>query len=48
MTGYLVGIDCGTSYTVAVLQYPDGRSRPLLFDSSPLLASAIYAAATAA
>ncbi|WP_330186155.1 Hsp70 family protein [Dactylosporangium sp. AC04546] len=40
-----LGIDYGTSNTVAVLRWPDGRSRPLLFDSSPLLPSAVFAAA---
>ncbi|WP_426504275.1 Hsp70 family protein [Dactylosporangium sp. McL0621] len=38
-----LGIDYGTSNTVAVLRWPDGRSRPLLFDSSPLLPSAVFA-----
>jgi molecular chaperone DnaK len=37
-----VGIDYGTSNTVAVLRYPDGKVRPLLFDSSPLLPSAVF------
>ncbi|MGH3715964.1 MAG: Hsp70 family protein, partial [Micromonosporaceae bacterium] len=37
-----LGIDYGTSNTVAVLQWPDGRTRPLLFDGSPLLPSAVY------
>lgn len=37
-----MGIDYGTSNTVAVLRYPDGRVRPLLFDSSPLLPSAVF------
>jgi hypothetical protein len=40
---YRLGIDFGTSHTVAVLQRPDGRVEPLLFDSSPLLISAVYA-----
>ncbi|MDG6101973.1 Hsp70 family protein [Dactylosporangium aurantiacum] len=39
-----LGIDYGTSNTVAVLRRPDGRSRALLFDSSPLLPSAVFAA----
>ncbi|MGH3655675.1 MAG: Hsp70 family protein, partial [Micromonosporaceae bacterium] len=43
MTHWL-GIDYGTSNTVAVLRWPDGRTRPLLFDGSPLLPSAVYAA----
>jgi molecular chaperone DnaK (HSP70) len=40
--GYVLGIDFGTSTTVAVLSGPDGRSRPLLFDASPLLASGVF------
>ncbi|MET7403398.1 ABC transporter substrate-binding protein [Dactylosporangium sp. NPDC005572] len=44
MTGIHLGIDYGTSNTVAVLRWPDGRSRTLLFDSSPLLPSAVFAA----
>jgi hypothetical protein len=38
-----LGIDFGTSNTVAVLATPDGRVRSLLFDGSPLLPSAVYA-----
>ncbi|MGI5243873.1 ABC transporter substrate-binding protein [Dactylosporangium sp. CA-139066] len=45
MTGIHLGIDYGTSNTVAVLRWPDGRSRTLLFDSSPLLPSAVFATA---
>ncbi len=41
-TGFRLGIDFGTSNTVAVLRWPDGRSKPLLFDGSPLLPSAVY------
>ncbi|MCW6003631.1 Hsp70 family protein [Micromonospora sp. CPCC 205371] len=36
-------VDYGTSNTVAVLRWPDGRVRPLLFDGSPLLVSAVFA-----
>ncbi|MFI5908540.1 Hsp70 family protein [Dactylosporangium sp. NPDC051541] len=36
-----LAIDYGTSNTVAMLAWPDGRVRPLLFDSSPLLPSAV-------
>src|SRR2546421_471326 len=36
-----LAVDLGTSTTVAMLQWPDGRVRPLLFDGSPLLASAV-------
>jgi molecular chaperone DnaK (HSP70) len=38
----VLGIDFGTSNTVAMLRSPDGRVRPLLFDGSPLLPSAVY------
>ena len=40
--GYALGIDYGTSNTVAVLRWPDGRVKPLLFDGSPLLPSAVF------
>jgi hypothetical protein len=36
-----LAIDYGTSNTVALLRWPDGRVRPLLFDASPLLPSAV-------
>ncbi|MFI5952249.1 Hsp70 family protein [Cryptosporangium sp. NPDC051539] len=39
--GYLIGIDFGTSNTVGVLRYPDGRTESLLFDGSPVLPSAV-------
>ncbi|MFB9317555.1 Hsp70 family protein [Cryptosporangium minutisporangium] len=38
-----LGVDFGTSTTVAALSAPDGRVRPLLFDASPLLSSAVFA-----
>lgn len=41
--GLFLGIDFGTSHTVAVVRRPDGRSDTLLFDGSPLLPSAVYA-----
>ncbi|WP_433062542.1 Hsp70 family protein [Dactylosporangium sp. CS-033363] len=41
--GARLGIDFGSSHTVAVLQLADGRFEPLLFDASPLLPSAILA-----
>lgn len=41
--GYALGVDFGTSNTVAVLRWPDGRARPLLVDGSPLLPSSVYA-----
>ncbi|GIJ49681.1 hypothetical protein Val02_65670 [Virgisporangium aliadipatigenens] len=40
--GHTLGIDLGTSNTVAVLHWPDGRSRPLLFDGQPILPSAVF------
>ena len=40
--GFALGVDLGTSHTVAVLRWPDGRTRPLLFDGVPLLPSAAY------
>jgi len=42
-SGHALGIDFGTSHTVAVVRWPDGRGRPLLVDGSPLLPSAVYA-----
>ncbi|MEJ3749329.1 Hsp70 family protein [Actinomycetes bacterium KLBMP 9797] len=42
-SGHALGIDFGTSHTVAVVRWPDGRARPLLIDGSPLLPSAVYA-----
>ncbi|MEV4759155.1 Hsp70 family protein [Micromonospora sp. NPDC049559] len=36
-----LAIDYGTSNTVAVLRWPDGRTQQLLFDASPLLPSAV-------
>jgi outer membrane protein assembly factor BamB len=41
--GPTLGIDVGTSHTVAVLAWPDGRARPLLFDGFPVLPSAVLA-----
>ena len=38
-TGFALGIDFGTSNTVAVARTPDGRVRTLLFDGSPLRSS---------
>ncbi|GIG69761.1 Hsp70 family protein [Phytomonospora endophytica] len=38
-----LGIDFGTSHTVAALTRPDGSVEPLLFDGSPLLPSAVLA-----
>jgi molecular chaperone HscA len=39
---FVLGVDLGTSHTVAMLRWPDGRTRPLLFDGQPLLPSAVY------
>src|SRR6266511_683724 len=41
VSGFLVAVDYGTLNTVAVLRRPDGQVRPLLFDGSPLLPSAV-------
>jgi len=40
--GYAVGIDLGTSNTVAIMRWPDGRTRPVLFDGQPVLPSAVF------
>ncbi|MEV0646292.1 Hsp70 family protein [Phytomonospora sp. NPDC050363] len=39
----VLGVDFGTSHTVAVLRPAGGAASPLLFDGSPLLPSAVYA-----
>lgn len=44
-SAFRLGIDFGTSNTVAMLRWPDGRVKPLLFEGSPLLPSAVFAAA---
>src|SRR5919201_24437 len=41
--GYAVGVDLGTSNTVAVIRWPDGRTRPLLVDGAPIMPSGVYA-----
>ncbi|WP_344615670.1 tetratricopeptide repeat protein [Dactylosporangium salmoneum] len=38
-----LGVDFGTSTTVAMLQRANGSVTPLLFDASPLLSSGVYA-----
>jgi hypothetical protein len=38
-----LGVDFGTSTTVGLLRRPDGAMTQLLFDSSPLLRSAVFA-----
>jgi hypothetical protein len=42
VSGFWLGIDYGTSNTVAMLRWPDGRVRPLLFDGVPVLPSAVF------
>jgi hypothetical protein len=42
-TGVWLGLDFGTSNTVGVLRRPTGATTALLFDSSPLLSSAVHA-----
>ncbi len=42
LPGVRLGVDFGTSNTVAVLQGRDGHRSVLLFDSSPVLPSAVY------
>jgi actin-like ATPase involved in cell morphogenesis len=46
--GFGLGIDYGTSNTVALLRWPDGRVKPLLFEGSPVLPSAVFAPAEGA
>ncbi|KOX04756.1 Hsp70 family protein [Micromonospora profundi] len=41
--GFALGVDLGTSNTVAVLRWPDGRTRPLLMDGQPVSPSGVYA-----
>src|SRR5690349_13426841 len=41
--GFAIGVDLGTSNTVAVVRWPDGRTRPLLVDGSPVMPSGVYA-----
>ncbi|NES29022.1 Hsp70 family protein [Micromonospora terminaliae] len=41
--GFALGVDLGTSNTVAVLRWPDGRTRPLLVEGQPILPSGVYA-----
>ncbi len=42
MDGFGVGVDLGTSNTVAVLRWPDGRTRPLLHDGAPIMPSGVF------
>jgi hypothetical protein len=39
---YRLSIDYGTSNTVAVVRWPDGRCRHVLFDGSPTLPSSVF------
>jgi hypothetical protein len=39
---FALGVDFGTSHTVAVLRWPDGRVKPLFFDGSPALLSGVF------
>ncbi|MFC5005255.1 Hsp70 family protein [Dactylosporangium cerinum] len=45
-SGHAIGIDLGTSNTVAILRWPDGRTRPLLVDGRPVLPSGVYVDST--
>jgi molecular chaperone HscA len=40
--GFAIGVDLGTSNTVAVIRWPDGRTRPLLYDGAPILPSGVF------
>ena len=42
-SGFALGVDFGTSNTVAVARTPDGRVRTLVVDGSPIVPSAVYA-----
>ncbi|BCJ69633.1 Hsp70 family protein [Polymorphospora rubra] len=39
--GFAMGVDLGTSNTVAVIRWPEGRTRPLLVDGVPVLPSGV-------
>ncbi|MEU6248858.1 Hsp70 family protein [Glycomyces sp. NPDC047010] len=39
---HLLSVDLGTSHAVALLRWPDGRVRPLLFDGQPVLPAGVY------
>src|SRR5689334_21973439 len=41
--GFAIGINLGTSNTVAVVRWPYGRTRPLLVDGAPIMPSGVYA-----
>ncbi|MEV4507482.1 Hsp70 family protein [Dactylosporangium sp. NPDC049525] len=40
--GFAIGVDLGTSNTVAVVRWPDGRTRPLLVDGAPIMPSGVF------
>ena len=40
--GLVLAVDFGTSNTVAMLRRPDGQAEAVLFDGSPVLASAVF------
>jgi outer membrane protein assembly factor BamB/actin-like ATPase involved in cell morphogenesis len=40
--GFAIGVDLGTSNTVAVVRWPDGRTRPLLVDGVSVLPSGVF------
>jgi molecular chaperone HscA len=40
--GFAIGVDLGTSNTIAVIRWPDGRTRPLLHDGAPILPSGVF------
>ncbi|MET7396322.1 Hsp70 family protein [Dactylosporangium sp. NPDC005572] len=40
--GFAIGVDLGTSNTVAVIRWPDGRTRPLLVDGAPIMPSGVF------
>ena len=42
MSGFAIAVDLGTSNTVAILRWPDGRTRPLLVDGAPVMTSGVY------
>ena len=43
MPGFELGVDYGTSNTVAMLRWPDGRVRQLLVDGASVLPSGVFA-----
>lgn len=39
---FLLSVDLGTSHAVAMLRWPDGRTRPLMFDGQPVLPVGVF------